>query len=140
MLVPQSLEASLVRAGVRKTSVCVALSGGVDSVVLLHGLVAIAGRFGLALSALHVNHGLSPSAYAWERHCRTFCRRLRVSLTVRRIKVPAPRKEGLESAARNARYAALSAVRSDVIALAHQLDDQAETVLLNLLRGAGLRG
>ena len=140
MLVPQALDASLVRAGVRRNSVCVALSGGVDSVVLLHGLAAIAGRFRLELSALHVNHGLSPSAYAWEHHCRTLCRRLRIPLTVRRVRVPARRRQGLESAARNARYAALSSARSEFIALAHQLDDQAETVLLNLLRGAGLRG
>ncbi len=140
LLVPRSIDASLLRAGVREASVCVALSGGVDSVVLVHALAAIAARFGLMVSALHVNHGLSPSAYAWERHCRTLCRRLRVPLTVRRVKIPARRTQGLESAARNARYAALSSVRADFVALAHQLDDQAETVLLNLLRGAGLRG
>lgn len=117
-----------------------ALSGGIDSVVLLHGLAGLAVRLGLQLSALHVNHGLSPGAYAWERHCRALCRRLRVPLVVRRVKVPARRKAGLEAAARGARYAALSAARADFVALAHQLDDQAETVLMNLLRGAGLRG
>lgn len=140
MPVVKSLEGSLARANAKGASVCVALSGGADSVVLLHALASIAGRFRIALSALHVNHGLSPSAYAWERHCRALCRRLRVPLTVRRVKVPARRRQGLESAARTARYAALSAARADFVALAHQLDDQAETVLLNLLRGAGLRG
>ncbi len=128
------------RASARKSSVCVALSGGVDSVVLLHGLASTAKGGDLELSALHVNHGLSPSAYAWERNCRTLCRRLRVPLTVRRVKVPARRRQGLESAARSARYAALASVRADFVVLAHQIDDQAETVLLNLLRGAGLRG
>jgi len=121
-------------------SICVALSGGVDSVVLLRGLASIAKRFGLVLSALHVNHGLSPGAYRWERNCRTLCRRLRIPLTVRRVKIPARRKAGLEAAARTARYAALAGARADFVALAHHLDDQAETVLLNLLRGAGLRG
>ena len=87
--------------------------------------------FGLKLSALHVNHGLSPSAYAWEKHCRTLCRRLRVPLTVKRVKIPARRKAGLESAARVARYAALALARADSVALAHQIDDQAETILLN---------
>lgn len=138
--VEAALAASLARTGARGSAVCVALSGGVDSVVLLHGLATVAKTFRLILSALHVNHGLSPSAFAWERHCRTLCRRLRVPLTVRRVKIPARRKGGLESAARDARYAALAAARSDFVALAHQLDDQAETVLMNLLRGAGLRG
>ena len=135
-----ALAASLERTGARGSAICVALSGGVDSVVLIQGLASIAKRFGLSISALHVNHGLSPSAYKWERHCRTLCRRLRVPLTVRRVKIPTRRKGGLESAARDARYAALARARADFVALAHQLDDQAETVLMNLLRGAGLRG
>ena len=139
-LVESALAASLGRASARNSSVCVALSGGVDSVVLLHGLASVAKRFGLALSALHVNHGLSPSAYRWERNCRTLCRHLRIPLTVRRVRIPARRKHGLESAARGARYSALAGARADFVALAHQLDDQAETVLMNLLRGAGLRG
>jgi tRNA(Ile)-lysidine synthase len=138
--IDRALAASLERAAARKSAVCVALSGGVDSVVLLHGLASLAKRFGLALSALHVNHGLSPSAFRWERNCRALCRRLRVPLTVRRVKIPVRREGGLESAARAARYAALAGVRAGFVALAHQLDDQAETVLLNLLRGAGLRG
>jgi len=136
----RALSASLERTSARETSICAALSGGVDSVVLLHGLTAIARQFGIELTALHVNHGLSPSAYRWERNCRTLCSRLRVPLTVKRVKVPTRRKHGLESAARTARYAALATSRADFVALAHQVDDQAETVLMNLLRGAGLRG
>ena len=94
---------------------------------------------GFALQAIHINHGLSPNAHAWAAFCRRLCKRLGVPLTVRRITV---RKtgEGLEAAARNARYKAFSKLKTDCIALAHNLDDQAETVLMNLLRGAGLRG
>jgi tRNA(Ile)-lysidine synthase len=108
------------------------LSGGVDSVVLLHAL----GAENLDLRAAHVHHGLSPNADKWARFCERLCKNLGVPLTVRRVRLP--RKS--EEAARKARYAALRAQAFDVLALAHQLDDQAETVLLNLLRGAGPRG
>ena len=113
----------------------VGLSGGVDSVVLLHAL----SRAVPSVRAAHINHGLSPNARRWAEFCRRLCRRLGVPLTVRRVRV-AKRGEGLEAAARTARYAALGKLSFDVLALAHQLDDQAETVLLNLLRGAGPRG
>jgi len=106
----------------------------VDSVVLLHKLRHLPG-----LCAVHVHHGLSPNADAWAAFCRRLCKRWGVPLTVRRVKV-AKRGKGLEAAAREARYKAFSKVKSDCIVLAHHLDDQAETVLMNLLRGAGLRG
>ena len=123
----------------RGKQVAVGLSGGVDSVVLLHLLRDAAPRLGFQLSAVHVHHGLSPQAGAWERHCRALCRAWCVPLAVRRVRV-AKRGKGLEAAARDARRAAFARLPADVIALAHQLDDQAETVLLNLLRGAGVRG
>lgn len=135
-----ALAAALERAEAHGTRVTVALSGGIDSVVLLHALHALAADCELELAALHVNHGLSPQAYAWERHCRALCKRLGVPLAVRRVRLAARREKGLEAAARAARYAVLAAAQADIVALAHQLDDQAETVLLNLLRGAGLRG
>ncbi len=138
--VPAALAASLERCAIRKTPVCVALSGGVDSVVLLHALAHLSKQYGLALTAMHVNHGLSPSASLWARHCATLCRRLRVPLTVRRVKVTARKGRGLEAAARTARYGALNTAKAAFVALAHHADDQAETVLLNLLRGAGVRG
>lgn len=112
----------------------VGLSGGVDSVVLLHAMSRH-----LPVRAVHVHHGLSPNADAWARFCRDFCRKIEVPLSVRRVRV-AKQGKGLEAAARDARYAAFDRLRVDVIVLAHQLDDQAETVLMNLLRGAGLRG
>jgi tRNA(Ile)-lysidine synthase len=119
----------------RSAEVTVALSGGVDSVVLLHRL----SRQLPAISALHVHHGLSPNADAWARFCRKLCRRLEVPLTIKKVKV-ARRGNGLEAAARDARYRVLLQAPTPVIALAHNLDDQAETVLMNLLRGAGARG
>jgi tRNA(Ile)-lysidine synthase len=123
----------------RGRRVAVGLSGGVDSVVLLDLLRAAAPRHGFRLEAVHVHHGLSRHADDWARFCRALCRRWRVPLTVRRVKVE-KRGRGLEAAARAARHAVFARHAAPVIALAHQLDDQAETVLLNLLRGAGVRG
>jgi tRNA(Ile)-lysidine synthase len=120
-------------------SVAAGLSGGIDSIVLLHVLKALERKQGFALRAVHVHHGLSPNADAWTQFCRTSCKRLGVPFTVRRVKVVRGR-EGLEAAARRARYAAFVNFPCDYLALAHQLDDQAETVLMNLLRGAGGRG
>ena len=117
----------------------VGLSGGIDSVVLLHVLHALKSRRKYSLCAIHVHHGLSPNADAWAKFCTKLCRRLRLPLSARRVKVTKAGK-GLEAAARDARYAAFKRTAADVIALAHNLDDQAETVLMNLLRGAGLRG
>jgi len=119
--------------------VAVGLSGGADSVVLLHVLKALQRRHGFKLRALHVHHGLSSNADAWAKFCRTYCRALGVPLAVRRVKVSRG-KEGLEAAARDARYAAFAGFPADCLLLAHHLDDQAETVLMNLLRGAGARG
>ena len=115
-------------------TVSVALSGGVDSVVLLHLLKDRPG-----VRAIHVHHGLSPNADAWAGFCRKLCKAWGIRLTVRKVKV-ARGGEGLEAAARAARYAAFRKEKAEVIALAHHLDDQAETVLMNVLRGAGLRG
>src|ERR1041384_1613474 len=114
--------------------IAVGLSGGIDSVVLLHLLKHHPG-----ISAIHVHHGLSPNADAWAAFCRSLCRRLGIPLSVVKVKVRKGGK-GLEAAAREARYAAFEKSKADVIALAHNLDDQAETVLMNLLRGAGTRG
>ena len=91
------------------------------------------------VTAIHVHHGLSPNADAWAAFCRRLCRRWGVPLKISKVKVRRSGK-GLEAAARAARYDVFRKLKVDVIALAHQLDDQAETVLMNLLRGAGLRG
>ena len=134
-----AVRAFLGAQALRGKRVAVGLSGGVDSVVLLHLLQGLAPEFGYRVSAIHVHHGLSKNANAWARFCGALCRRLKVPLTVRRVRV---RRDGAgpEAAARAARYRCYRSLRADVIALGHQLDDQAETVLMNLLRGAGLAG
>jgi tRNA(Ile)-lysidine synthase len=114
--------------------IAVALSGGVDSVVLLHQLRDVPG-----VRAIHVHHGLSPNADRWAAFCRKLCKRLGVPLAVKKVKV-ARRGEGLEAAARKARYEVFQKLPVGTVALAHNRDDQAETVLMNLLRGAGTRG
>lgn len=119
---------------------CVALSGGVDSVVLINAAVALVSPLKLGqLAAIHVNHGLSPNADEWEAFCLKICQKLGVALEVRRVHV-SPCGEGLEAAARKERYAVLNDIECDWILLGHHRDDQAETLLLNLLRGAGVHG
>jgi tRNA(Ile)-lysidine synthase len=105
-----------------------------DSVVLLHLLKDHPG-----VSAVHVHHGLSPNADGWARFCTKLCKSWKIPLAVRKVKVRKAGK-GLEAAAREARYQVFKREPAQVVALAHHLDDQAETVLMNLLRGAGVRG
>lgn len=114
-------------------------SGGLDSSVLLHILAGLRPRLGYSLSAVHVHHGLSPGADAWAEHCRRVCAELDVPLEVARVAV-APGGQGLEAAARQARYQVFSRLDVDWVVLAQHQDDQAETVLLQLLRGADLKG
>jgi tRNA(Ile)-lysidine synthase len=116
---------------------CVALSGGLDSVALL---AALAGR--KPLRAIHVNHGLHPNAKRWSAHCRALCASLKVPLTVLDTKVVRKRGESLEAEARKARYAlfARHLRPGEALLTAHHEDDQLETVLLQLLRGAGVAG
>jgi tRNA(Ile)-lysidine synthase len=128
-----------VLAPMRGKRVAVGLSGGLDSVVLLHAMHGLAPRLGYQLSAVHVNHGLSPNADDWQRFCSAFCLDLGVAFDAIRVKVKR-QKSGLEAAAREARRAAFLKLPAGAIALAHHLDDQAETVLFNLLRGSGLAG
>ncbi|HUQ28696.1 MAG TPA: tRNA lysidine(34) synthetase TilS, partial [Usitatibacter sp.] len=116
---------------------CVGFSGGVDSAVLLDAMVEEGAR---PLSAVHVHHGLSPNADAWAQSCRDFCTARNVPLTVERVRVDRNAPEGIEAAARKLRYAVYAARPEPYVALAHHLDDQAETVLLQLLRGSGLKG
>ena len=124
---------------VRGRRVAVGLSGGVDSVALLDVLGRLRKDFRLALSAVHVNHQISAHALEWEAFAKTLCQARGVALTVRRVKVPRD-GSGVEAAARNLRYEAYGGLEADFVALAHQLDDQVETFLLQLLRGAGAKG
>ncbi|MDR2165604.1 MAG: tRNA lysidine(34) synthetase TilS [Zoogloeaceae bacterium] len=113
------------------------LSGGRDSVVLLHICkTLLPGR----LAALHVHHGLSPNADAWADFCVTLCRDWQIPLTITRVTVARKSREGMEAAARAARHAAFHASGARYLALAHHRHDQAETLLFNLCRGAGIKG
>ena len=117
-----------------------ALSGGVDSVALLAVLVELAGPMRFSLRAVHVNHGISPNAAAWAEFCLRACSRFGVPLEVESVDIGPYRSLGLEAAARRARYEALARQDADFIVLAQHRDDQAETLLLQLLRGAGVAG
>jgi tRNA(Ile)-lysidine synthase len=122
------------------SQVAVALSGGMDSMVLLDALATVAASHSFKLSAIHVNHGLSPNAQAWSRFCADQCAMRAVPLTIHELQLSRVADTGLEAHARAARYRCFAAAAVDVVALAHHADDQAETVLLQLLRGAGPRG
>ncbi|HEX8009551.1 MAG TPA: tRNA lysidine(34) synthetase TilS [Casimicrobiaceae bacterium] len=121
-------------------SLAVALSGGIDSMALLDVAVALAPPRRIALSAIHIHHGLSPNAERWAEFCAAQCALRGVPLATHRLQVARERGKSLEAQARSARYQRLLASDVDVIALAHQADDQAETLLLQLLRGAGAHG
>ena len=120
--------------------VALALSGGVDSMVLLDVLAPLVASHPLSLSAIHVHHGLSPNADRWAHFCAEQCALRNVQLTVHRLQLERRPGQSIEALARAARYKCLLASDADVVALAHHADDQAETVLLQLLRGAGPRG
>ncbi|MDH2915407.1 MAG: tRNA lysidine(34) synthetase TilS [Gallionella sp.] len=123
------------------SNILVGLSGGMDSVVLLHLLHTIAPRFQWRLFALHVHHGISPNADAWAEFCTGLCTRYGVPLQVERVDItPFRDGHGIEAAARKLRHAAFLKQACDFVALAHHADDQAETLLLQLLRGAGVKG
>ncbi len=143
-----ALERSLVAAGER---VCVALSGGADSVALLVALDEanrLKQPLGAVLSAVHVHHGLrGAEADGDEAFVRDLCEQMGVPLTVERVDVAARRseqREGMEEAARELRYAVfwelMRVGKADVVVTAHTLDDQAETVMMKLLRGAWTEG
>ncbi len=117
-----------------------AFSGGLDSRVLLQLLAECRQSLGFELHAMHVHHGLSPNADGWAAFCEKTCADLKVPFSLTHVDVPLDSGTGVEAAARSARYQALSEAKSDYIVLAHHLDDQAETLLLQLLRGAGVKG
>jgi len=121
---------------------CVAYSGGVDSSVLLQLLVELKTDHPFSLQAIHINHGIHAEAEAWEQLCQQNCERLGVPLIIERVSVQ-NRGEGIEAAARAARYRALEkhiTSAKHVLLTAHHQEDQAETLLLHLVRGSGVSG
>lgn len=117
----------------------IALSGGLDSVVLLHALASL--NLAAPLFALHVNHQISPRANDWQQHCASLCAALKVPFYTEVVQVE-PAGRGLEDAARSARYDVFERYlqSGDFLLTAHHADDQVETFFLRLLRGAGPRG
>ena len=121
----------------------IAYSGGCDSHALLHAAAQLrAHGFCAAFEAVHVDHGLQPAAGAWAQHCAAVCAALEIPFVPLRVDArPAP---GIspEAAARAARYAAIATLLApgDCLLTAHHQDDQAETLLLQLLRGGGPHG
>lgn len=132
--------------GTAGRSFLVAWSGGADSTALLAALCELRDRAArgaaFTVRALHVDHGLQAQSRDWVRHCRAHARRLRVPLVAVRVAVPRRRGLSREAAAREARYRAFEATLrpGEVLLLAQHADDQVETVLLQLLRGAGPTG
>lgn len=122
------------------TTLLVAFSGGLDSSVLLHLLVNLQAKLRFRLAVMHVHHGLSANADSWAEFCRTVCNQYGLDCQVASVSVNKANGLGIEAAARFARYQALNQAQADYIALAHHQDDQAETFMLQLARGAGVKG
>ena len=120
--------------------VVLGLSGGLDSVVLLHILRDLSIQVGFSLSCVHVHHGISRNAGCWAKFCEDLCNSLDVPILVEQVDISPHLEFGLEAAARIARYEVFGRVNADLLVLAHHRDDQAETLLLQLLRGAGVKG
>ncbi|HRA80293.1 MAG TPA: tRNA lysidine(34) synthetase TilS [Thauera sp.] len=137
----QAAARALTAAGVGPGArLCCALSGGVDSVVVLDLLHALAPRHGFLLQVAHVHHGLSPNADAWAQACEARCAQLQLPFSLLQVVVPRDDAEGLEAAARRLRHAALDSLACDWLVFGHHQNDQAETLLFRLLRGSGVRG
>ena len=136
--------AMLVRLGSLTDSrprIVVAFSGGMDSTVLVHALVKQRRKLG-GLRLVHVDHALQPASADWARRCATLARRWRVPFTSLRADIKRPRGESPEAAARDARYRLLADAMKveEILVTAQHRDDQAETLLLQLFRGAGVAG
>ena len=139
MFAPSELHEQLDRLALpRDAAVCVAFSGGLDSTVLLHAMA----RLPYKLRAVHIDHGLHADSSSWRVHCEQQARSLQVELISQSVRVEQIDELGLEAAARTARYQAFSNVLrgGEYLLSAHHADDQLETLLLALMRGAGLPG
>jgi len=123
-------------------ALAVGYSGGLDSAVLLHALSMLPEAHRRGIRAIHINHHLHSQSDQWANHCIQICSALDIPIQVNNIQIEKNKGKGLESAARHARYAAFSKELhlSELLCLAHHRDDQNETVLLKLMRGAGPEG
>lgn len=111
-----------------------------DSIVLLDAVIKLKAPLRLDIDAIHVHHGLSPNADAWAKFCTDVCASHGIALSTIKVDVDKMSRAGLEGAARAARYAAFAESAAPFILLAQHADDQAETIMHQLLRGTGLKG
>jgi tRNA(Ile)-lysidine synthase len=120
----------------------IAYSGGLDSHVVLHALATLPPSQGFQVRALYIDHGLQAIAKQWPQHCLTVCKALGVDCDIVALNLTLPKGESLEAVARKARYYAFAQQlqQDEVLITAHHQDDQAETVLIQLFRGAGVNG
>lgn len=135
------LKAFFEKQGIDKTY-WIAYSGGLDSHVLLHLCARLHPFYPIRFNAIHINHGLSPNADAWALHCATVCNDLQIHFQQKKLTIDLARGQSLEEVAREYRYAQLADLltEGDILLTAHQQEDQAETVLLQLFRGSGPKG
>tara|TARA_B100000768_G_C11258731_1_gene367713 strand:- start:231 stop:1565 length:1335 start_codon:yes stop_codon:yes gene_type:complete len=115
-------------------------SGGLDSSVLLHLLKQMQSKLHFKLKAIHVHHGLSSSADNWLNFCKEKCKLLNIEFYDEKVKVNDKSSLGIEGEARELRYMAIKKKQKGIVALGHHQNDQAETLMLQLLRGSGLKG
>ena len=115
-------------------------SGGLDSSVLIHLLSQMRAKLNFKLKAIHVHHGLSSSADDWLNFCKEKCKLLDIEFYSEKVKINEKTSLGIEGEARKLRYKAIKETQKDIVALGHHQNDQAETLMLQLLRGAGLKG
>jgi len=138
--VATAVAASLARHVPPHARLVLALSGGLDSVSLLHALLALRDQHPFILRAVHVHHGLSLHAGQWADFCAQRCAEYGVELDIHPVEIARDDAAGIEAAARRERQRIFAALDADFLLTAHQQDDQAETLLLQLLRGAGPKG
>lgn len=150
---PEDFEACLARAlfsgtpsasGAAPLRIAIGFSGGADSTLLLRSAAQLALRYPIDICALHVDHGLSENSARWAAHCVSFARRLGIPVEALKVRIERGAAPSLEAQARRARYAALTECCArrgvTVLVTAHNANDQAETLLLNLARGSGIAG
>ena len=120
----------------------VGFSGGADSTALLQALHESRDRVGVPIHAIHFHHGLQQDADEWQQHCSAFCQERDIPLLSLRLEISRDGRRSLEEASRHARYRAVAEVigERDMYLTAHQAEDQAETLFLNLMRGSGIEG
>ena len=117
-------------------NISIALSGGIDSIVLLHALNKLKSKLKIKLNAIHIHHNLSEYADDWLTFCYKECKKLGVPISSEKVDIKPNLSMGIEGAARQSRYEALETHRNNILALGHHQNDQAETLLLQLFRGS----